>query len=141
MPYQWSLLPMPYQWSLLPIPYLYITGNVSTICRRKRWFPHITSANPNLRAHSERQAINFPIQGHLSPCMMLHPHLHNPHTFIIPSHTFTNPPMLSQTPPTLSKNPPTLSQTPPTLSQTTPTFSHPSPLPHLHKFHTCTLIV
>ncbi|KAL5516693.1 hypothetical protein EMCRGX_G002094 [Ephydatia muelleri] len=38
-------------------------GNVSTISKRKRWFPHISSANPNLRAHSERQAINFPIQG------------------------------------------------------------------------------
>lgn len=38
-------------------------GSVSTICKRKRWFPSINSTNPNLRAHSERQAVNFPVQG------------------------------------------------------------------------------
>ncbi|CAI8031631.1 DNA polymerase nu [Geodia barretti] len=38
-------------------------GYVETICRRKRWFPHIDSGNPHLRSYSERQAINFPIQG------------------------------------------------------------------------------
>jgi DNA polymerase I-like protein with 3'-5' exonuclease and polymerase domains len=38
-------------------------GYVETICRRKRWFPHIDSGNPHLRSYSERQATNFPIQG------------------------------------------------------------------------------
>ena len=38
-------------------------GYAETICHRKRWFPQIKSGNPHLRSYSERQAINFPIQG------------------------------------------------------------------------------
>ena len=40
-----------------------IIGYAQTICGRKRWFPHITSGNTHLKSYSERQAINFPIQG------------------------------------------------------------------------------
>lgn len=38
-------------------------GYLSTEAGRRRWFPHITSPNSQLRCYSERQAVNFLIQG------------------------------------------------------------------------------
>ena len=39
------------------------TGHLSTLCQRKRWFPNTNSANIHLKLHSDRQAVNFPVQG------------------------------------------------------------------------------
>lgn len=38
-------------------------GYTETICARRRYFPHINSPSPVLRAQAQRQAVNFCVQG------------------------------------------------------------------------------
>ena len=38
-------------------------GFLYTIFNRRRWFPNINDTNFQLRAQSERQAVNFRVQG------------------------------------------------------------------------------
>jgi DNA polymerase-1 len=46
-------------------------GFVTTLFQRKRFLPHISSRNPNLRQFAERTAINTPIQGSAADMMKL----------------------------------------------------------------------
>ena len=41
----------------------FISECVSTLCGRKRWFPNISSPSYQARSSSERQAVNFQVQG------------------------------------------------------------------------------
>ena len=56
----------PAVYNLLACYELVHVGCLSTICKRKRWFPNLNSANPQLKSHAERQAVNFPVQGELT---------------------------------------------------------------------------
>lgn len=47
------------------------TGYTETLFGRRRYFPGLTSAMPNLRAQAERMAVNAPIQGTQSDIMKL----------------------------------------------------------------------
>lgn len=45
------------------VPFMVPAGYLSTIGQRRRWFPQITSPQPNVKSRAERQAVNFPVQG------------------------------------------------------------------------------
>ena len=40
-----------------------LAGYLCTLYGRKRYFPELNSTNAAVKAHAERQAVNFPVQG------------------------------------------------------------------------------